>query len=161
MCHACLWVPECPLSDHTGQNSTHRITFCVVTRPQTESSLRIVLPGHFTQTNRSRTEEPGGLQSMGIQSVRPDKLLSRHTRTDRSRTMEGGKITRTWLTSNPPVPHSPPSGLFLHICWVVNRSVNTCLSVDALLQGYKCEQTLPFCSPAPPPGHPGGQHSGL
>ena len=75
--------------------------------------------------------------------------------------MECGEITCcTWLTPNPLFPHFPPSHLFLPICWGVNRSVNICLSIDALLQGHKHEQNLLLCSPAHFLEHRSGQHSG-
>ena len=49
-------------------------------KPQTESSLRIVVPGHFTQVDRNRTEEPGRLHFMESQRVRPDQVTEQtHT----------------------------------------------------------------------------------
>ena len=45
-----------------------RITFCVFTRPQTESSLKTEVTVHLSWADTSRTEEPGELQSMGCQS---------------------------------------------------------------------------------------------
>ena len=111
------------LEDHIGQNSTCRITFCVFLT--TESNLRTEVTGYLPWADTSRSEEPGGLQSMETQRVRTDWMTEQKTHTGRSRPMKGGEIAHcTWLTPNPPSPHSPPSHPFLLICWGVNRSVN-------------------------------------
>ena len=68
----CSRCCNAPWVDHTGQNSTQRITFCFLTRPQTESSLESYFLGILAKADRSRTEEPGGLQSLGSQRVRWD-----------------------------------------------------------------------------------------
>ncbi|XDB56807.1 hypothetical protein ABFV05_010423 [Capra hircus] len=46
------------------------------------------------------------------------------------------------------------------LCWGVNISVSTLLSINAILKGQKHEHTLTFCSPSRPPGDPSGRHSG-
>ena len=121
------------LEDHIGQNSTCRITFCVFLT--TESSLRTEVTGYLPRADTSRTEEPGGLQSMETQRVRTDWVTEQKIHTGRSRPMEGGEIAYcTWLTPNPPSPYSPPSHPFLLICWGVNRSVSMRLSIDALFK---------------------------
>ena len=143
------------LEDHIGQNSTCRITFCVFLT--TESSLRTEVTGYLPWADTSRSEEPGGLQSMETQRVRTDWMTEQKTHTGRSRPMKGGEIAHcTWLTPNPPSPHSPPSHPFLLICWGVNRSVSMHLSIDALFKAKKLEQNRAFCSPARTPGHPSG-----
>ena len=55
-------------------------------KPQTESSLRIVVLGHFTQVDRSRIEEPGGLHFMESQRVRPDQVTEQTQRKNKENT---------------------------------------------------------------------------
>ena len=76
-----------------------------------------------------------GYSPWNLKESEQTEWLSRQTHTGRSWTMEGGEIAHcTWLTPNPPSPHSTPSGLSLPICWGVHRSVSIRLSIDALFK---------------------------
>ena len=73
------------LEDHIGQNSTCRITFCVFTRPQTESSLRpkslFICPEQIQAGQRSLVS----CSPWGVKESDKMKWLSRHAFTGNGR----------------------------------------------------------------------------
>ena len=148
---------ECPLSDHTGQNSTLESQ-----SSSHETTDRVKFENRIYWAFSPKQTEAGQRSLVvyspwGLKESDKTEWLSRHTRT--GRTMRGDEITHcTWLTPNPPFPHS------LFLCSYTSawhkRFVGILFSIDAILQGQKHEHTLTFCSPAHPPGQLSGQHSG-
>ena len=103
--------------------------------------------GILTKTDRNRTEEPGGLQSMGSQRVRSD-WVTEQTHTYRQK--QDNKVMRFHIAHGWPQIlhfHTPLFSFVLTLQLCINRSVGILLSKDAILKSktWACSDFLqPF-----------------